>query len=975
MSLPSGVGHPSTISPAIEQLNRKGVKTSLPQPAPERDRQQHSHPMQPPKFSGMSSLISAIPVHPKIQDAFLQSAREGPYSIILPESSVIVGRSAASFKRGGWLELQERLPEEITVALIWLFGVDKLQSIFENRLKSKLFPGLKHMSTHIAWNRTLGKTTHVDLTAQEMFAKNQQEISALLKMKSARWLFSVGLALAGVGYVVPKLNQWKTNLVLQYLGRRKRNTEGSNVQFGDPTTQQPQTGTAPSQRTPLSPTFRHPGQITQQTPNSVYPTITNQFQRSKPNYSNPSHPIYSGVNPSSQTQGPLPQQSGQPSHPAMPGKKDIQFGGLPGGSLIQSIGHLVEQTPYGSILVVDAGIAGGRGYVASKRSLFETAEVLVRDIGSLYFYILCAPHLMKALGAGMDKAFDTSIAIQPKVADAMHQAIQKTLGNVSAYNPNAIRAILTGADDKLMEHEGFIKRGIRQAPKEAFQSLLEREVRVYLPDPKKSAGLAKQIMEFINTKAGKEQAAHIAPGQILKLLSSLKEGNQAFATLSPMERQNLSIAVKQAFRHTAGISLDNLSDDAIRKHPNFKNVFKALGKGHPEENSLLSRIRRMAQLDALDQSHSMLRRSLTALRDPLSTSPQLREQGNALADWLDQAIHRRVNLSELIHDELDGIGSKLDAMKLSPAEKEKLGSLLKNPSFQSLQEFKNALTGIAKDSANPRFRLGPVKSKAAHAQEAIKELDNLKTLLGQEAHADLATAAQRNIRTYMAQLSAKATQGSAEHTLLTHYEREMGELLQGKGRLFSLAIHQDDPVLGQKAKELLKGGLQNDSRFLAKALDIVGQLDTDSRKFSDATKAVKMRDSIINYAEALIKKTETLGTGETLEKGMRKFYQLNSNLHYGAWTFSLAGTMFCLGWLVPKVQNTITKRLTGKDKNPGIASAEDAQENSEKPSEPQKSPAAASPFNTGGQIPHNPETFKQNPYMAFGFQRPLQTVN
>jgi|GEM_PF-3561189 len=983
MTLPNGVGNQSATRPAPERLNRKGVQTPSIEPA----RKQPLQPTGPLKlgmrFSGLGNVISSIPVPPKVQDAFLSTAKEGASAIVLPESSVIVGRSVASYKRDGWLELQERLPEEVTVAAIWLKGVDALQHVFEKQLKPRLFAQNNHLSSNIAWNKAWGKTTHVDLTPQEMFAKNQQEISALLKMKSARWVFSVGLALAGVGYVVPKLNQWKTNMVLQYLGRRKRNTEGSNVQFGDPSNAQSQPHTTQGQRTPLNTMLHRPFPLRQQSVNGFsapvsqtstqFPNHSTVFSSSNP-FSNASGPIYPGVNQNSQMPG-GPFQASPASNPTTQGKKGgVQFGGLPGGALVQSLGHWVEQTPFGSILVVDAGIAGGRGYVASKRSLFETAEVIVRDIGSLYFYILFAPHMMKALGAVTDGLAGTSINIQPKVAEQLHQEIAKRLGEPSKYTLDSLRTALNGGNDQLMRHEGFLKDEIRLASKDTFKTLLEKEAQVYVADTSKSSELTRQIMGYLTEKTGKPNG-QVAPSQIQELLTALKEGLGAFKSVPLADRQNLSIAVKQAFRHTTGVTLERLSDDAIRQHANFKPIFKALGKGHPEEHSLLERIRRMAQVDGLDQSHSMLRRSMNAMQDTLKASPTMMAHGNKLADWIDQAVNRRLNLGELITEELESISSKLDKIKLAETERNHLASLLKTPSIQNLQTAKDTLQTIGNHPANKRFNLGVWKTKAVRALELSEQLGSLKQLLGQEAHADLAQAAQRTIRKFMAELTAKAPKGSSQQQLLQHYQQQMGHLLNGQGRLFSLAIQQEDDVLGQKVQELLKGGLRNDGRFLAKALDIVGQLETDSRKYTDPGKAAKMRTSIINYSDALLKKAENLGKGATLQEGLERFFKLNRNLHYGAWTLSLAGTMFCLGWLVPHAQNALTMRLTGKNKNPGIAHAEDASEKSMGSNSSSNSGTASgsgSPT-TGGQKPSTPQ---QSPYQnGLPARNPYQTFS
>lgn len=847
MSLPTGASNQLVNSLAPEKLRKQGTQLPLAQPANFHSAQAPFKSAPAAKFSGIGNILNS----PKVQDAFLWTEKEGSSSILLPESSVILGRSAASYKRDGWLELQERLPEEVAVAGIWLYGVDSLQKIFEGGLKGKMFPKFNHLSSNIAWNPGGGKVPHVDLTPQELFAKDHKEISSLLKMKSARWVFSVGLALGLVAYAIPKLNQWKTNMLLQYLSRRKRQTEGSNVQFGDPTnmpasTLKPQpvgipAGTIQTSQN-ISPTQTadpNNGKASAIQPGSEQPGSNFQALKNNPNATKPHQPASNP--PASPLQHPQGLNHG----------KGPQFGGLPGGSLLQAAGHMVEQTPYGSILVVDAGIAGGRGYVASKRSLFETAEVIVRDIGSLYFYILFAPHMMKALGAIADKTLGTSIGLQPKVAEELQKQLLKQAGG--NLKPAHLRQLIEGASESLLASEGTLKKEMRLADRQAFGKVLAQEARMYLPGSNHASGIAQKVLEHLN------QNPKLNPAHIQELLQDLQRPQGPFAALSALERKNLGTAVKQAFRHTAGIALDDLSPDGIRRHPAFSEMFGKLAKSHPHEiGPLTERIRRMARLDGLDQTHTMLRRSLNTMREAFKESPQIMEQGHKLADWINHAANRRLTLSEMI---------------------------------------------------------------AEHP-------DTLKTLIEGKSKPD-ARAIRSRVLEIMDKLSDKAVKGSPEKALLDQYRSGIGDLMNHeKGRLFSLAIEHDNPVLGQKVQEMLKGGLQNDSRFLSKALDLVGQLETDSRKFNGPEKAAKMRESIVKYSEALMNKLHSSGAKAGLQHEMERFYRLNRNLHYGAWTISLVGTMLCLGWLVPKVQNTITKRLTGKDKNPGIAHAMDAHEKS-----------------------------------------------
>lgn len=813
-------------------------------------------------FSGLANAISSINTPAKLQDLFLATSKEGSTALLLPESSVIVGRSVTSYRRDGWLELQERLPEELTVAAIWLFGVDKLRQIFEKQIKPKVFKDFNHLSTDIAWNRAWGKAATVDLSPQEMFTKNSQEINALLKLKSVRWLFSVGLALTGVAYIIPKANQWKTNLILKHLGRRKRETEGSNVQFGDPNAQgaagQPRTsGAAPFQggtRTPQPFSTGFNPSITQTTQpytatNSLASGTTNNqpsqpFRSATPYKRN--NQFYQHQSYQQRFQGGNNSES-QASQGRSQKHRGVQFGGLPGGSLIQGLGHLVEQTPYGSILVVDAGIAGGRSYVASKRSMFETAEVLFRDVGSLYFYILCAPHLMKLMGAGLDSAFKTSMGLQPKVAQELHKRIlEDAKAQKTKLTRELVEKVLKGATgelgDTLMQPEGKLKQAMRSTQASTFGELLDRELAVYL----KGKNSATSILETLKEK-------YLSPGTInteqIQTLLTAVENN---AKIPSDTRQNMMTAIKQAFRHSAGIPV-NLGEEAIPH-----NIFEELiNKLPPEEaTALTQRIKRAAQLDSLNQTHSILRRSINVMHDVLGGQTKLLKRGVALADWIDEAVNRNLTIDEMA--------------KLKP------------------------------------FGNGPI-----HAQ----------------------------IDDFMAAILQKTGERAPERELLQHYQTLItGMTRHNQGRLFSMATEQHDAALAQKLRAMLKGGLENDHQFLNKALELVGQLETDSRKFINSGKAAKMQEGITHYADALLNKLRSL-EGKKLNQGLKgeleRFFRLNQNLHYGSWTVALGTTMLCLGWLVPHLQTVLTKRLTGHDKHPGIASVDkDADAHDEKPAKP-----------------------------------------
>jgi len=916
---------------------------------------------------------------------FLNTAKEGPMAIVPLESSVLVGRSERAYKRDGWLELQERLSEEMAAAVVWLFGVGFLQNQFET-VSNKLSRGKnKHLSTNIAWNMPWKKVQNIDLTPQEMFSRNNKEINTLLKLKSARWLFSVGTALALVGYFIPKGNQLKTNMILKHLERRKRASEGSNVQFGDPNQQNQPNGSqqrVPGQAPvhPMAPpqqasTFSHslmphmPVTLGSLMPNSHFPAV-----------GGPSTP-QAGSNrgttgiQSNAIAHPLSTQflgQGQPntslstgmnaSHGNSPRRNsDVRFGsGLPLLSGVEAVGAAVEQTNYGQLLAVDFGIAGGRGYVASKRSPYETAEVLFRDIVSLYFYILCAPHLMKLLTTGMDKSFGSSSHLQPKVAELLHDQIKRGLDNGLSMD-----RIVYGLSNAQMKPGDELKEAMRSIDKTELQDLMKKEMKVYLSGKHISADIDKAIEAYITPSqlaAATKNVGALNPSYIQHLLQAIDDGRGAFGKLSGAERQNLGIAVKQAARHTVGMRV-NLNDvtKTVEKEPKdskFKELIDSLenGKTKPirdEAGFLKRRISRIAELEGMNQTHSMLRRSVNILREKLSEGEdaKLVQLGDAHANWLDKAMHHAETIKDHFTQNLEDVGSQLHGLKLEGESLKNISSALGGKTLHKEDHFKEA---VSKASTNQLQRLAlevkelynqagkpsklwPMKTQSGRLKGLNESLEDINLRLTGGTHTEPVEALRESIMHFMSRMKDHGKATSAERDLLGHYQQEIQKIVQGKeGRMFSLAIRHEDEALGNKLREILRGGLISDSRLVKKALITVGQLETDTRKMPSPTNESNMRKSIANYTEALYKRYNPANTGaldkakrDALHIELETYKGLNRNLHYIARGLSLGTAMACIGWLVPIVQTKITKHLTGKDKNPGIASAKKLMDDAE----------------------------------------------
>jgi hypothetical protein len=462
---------------------------------------------------------------------------------------------------------------------------------------------------------------------------------------------------------------------------------------------------------------------------------------------------------------------------------------------------------------------------------------------------------MKGLGWAIDGGFKTSVSLEPKVADLLNQEIQARLQKrQKAYSLANIKEVLHGssANGLLLLPEGALKTEMRSVASDKLASWLKLEARAYLNGNQADALIDQMLASQMPGGSGR-----VMPENVQAWLEEIRTGTGKFQILKDGERKNLGIALKQAFRHTVGMELSGLKDKPASMTEQLKQQCRGFTEaldamGADEVKPFTERIQRMARVDGLDQAHSLFRRSLNLLRNPLKDSPQALEvlkEAEALADWLDNAKSRHLTLEEL--------------RALEP--------------------------GVALHQNGPQ-RIEDVMARFTQ----FAEQSGLKT----------------------------------EKDLLQPYKAQLSKLMSGDtGRLFSLAIDQGDESLSLKLREMLQGGLHYDSAFLRKAQTEVGQFIPDSREFADSAKAAQMRVSIEHYGNALLGRLKALGDNVAAPKvqdEMKHFLNLNRNLNYASRSVALLGTMFCLGWLVPHVQTTITKHLTGKDRNPGIASTADA---------------------------------------------------
>jgi hypothetical protein len=852
---------------------------------------------------GIGNLVAGVPTTPGTQKLFLEISKEGKNALYPTEIAVTTGRSVGEVRRNKTrreklLALQERLWEEVLAAYVWLFGVEHLQKVFD-KAAPRLFKDGNRLSGDIAWNSPWRKNMHVDLSPSEAFTRDAADARQLLKIKGNRWFFSVGIAIALVAYVIPKLNQIKTNLLLKRFYGPPQNLQ--------PAQSQPSTGIGG--RTPITGAASLP----------IGTISTSPAQPAVPSTGSPAGAFV--------TNAPAIAQ------PALSGQ--LRFGGL-FAPVIEGLGRLVNQTDYGSILVVDTGITGGRAGTA--RDLFEATEFVFRDVVSLFFYIMAAPLVMKMMAKVIDPLFKTHVQIEPKVAAEINDYLQRAscIPQGNSLAPRNVRLselqqMIGGSDNnELLRPESWLKERMRSVllgkpGTSDFEKLLRKEVAAYLPN-QKSDELSQQLLGYLRSRTSKGK---VDTRLIQQSIGAIMEGHAPFDKLTNSARRDLVSALKQTFRHTVGISGTQASQEIKKsllgeehKAEDAKPIepqgTKVAGKVSQEEvGEITRRISALSKVDGMDQANTMLRRSLTVSHGRVSA--KILARGEKLAALLDQATNRRLTLTQMLVEELAGIKDGLQKRNMDFVWPKDLSQI--NVTQLELLE-----SHLEKAVSQAGFSTRSTRRMLTRLREFKPLLEDVPKT------ATLAALAEKNVfeeklNRFMQSLSGALEQGPAEiKALVGHYSEQLQKVMGSEGRIFSLFIDDTNAEVTRKTREILVGGLQHDSAFMRRMLGIVGHFTPDSRQFNSPAKVTKMTDNIQQYCGRLLSEVESKAEDGLLKADVwpnvfERFLKLNRNLNYGSRIVALAAAMLGLGIFVPKMQYALTKRLTGKNENPGIGSA------------------------------------------------------
>lgn len=287
--------------------------------------------------SGLGKVITAF------------TKKEALLPVVALEATVVGGRTIQAHKRGGKDESRERLIEELSGSVVWLWGVQFFNFIGDKIMSSIL--KLKDINVDV------GKDIVRDPFKNYMttLGKTRPEISstALALCKAGKVLLSVVAANLVIGMAVPKFNHMLTN--------KKRAEEEKN-------------------------TFK-----------------LSKEQQDKIKFNTSRFQQFMTRNSENGTQKAV----------------DPSFKGLMSG--INVFTNFIENTSTGKLLSCDIGVMGGRTLNARKKE--ERREILIRDGGSIYFYMWSASHVGKLMNLA-ETGGRYADRLNPNAANMLNQELE-----------------------------------------------------------------------------------------------------------------------------------------------------------------------------------------------------------------------------------------------------------------------------------------------------------------------------------------------------------------------------------------------------------------------------------------------------------------------------------------------------------------------------------------------------------------------
>lgn len=286
-------------------------------------------------------------------------------STCLLESTVLIGRSTQSYKRGGIIELKERVFEELATSAIWLFGVKTFSKIISKGIKkvanidinTDMLPSKLTQKTGFLASKRPDPLTKLTSGSGKNYAKT------IAGLKFGNILVSSVAAIYLVSTVIPKVNQARTKRLLEQEKQKKANKINGSKANNETTNNKQQT------------------------------TSTQNVQ-----------------------------QPNKTTDPKFKGGLDV----------VKSLAYNQENNDIYKMLTVDTGVTGGRALHARNKD--EEIEILIRDVGSLPFYMATTPLILNGLAKHFNPKLNINTSLDADAAGVFSSEVNKLAQQTNSIN-------------------------------------------------------------------------------------------------------------------------------------------------------------------------------------------------------------------------------------------------------------------------------------------------------------------------------------------------------------------------------------------------------------------------------------------------------------------------------------------------------------------------------------------------------------
>ena len=880
----------------------------------------------------------------------------GNVAPIIPiETAVTGGRSYWAWKRSGFLELQERLTEEICAAVVWLGGVSTMSKLIDKAIGYAQSKGhLKGVYANSDWSSNFMKQflsgqhkVGLGLSPLESFNHHHAGMKKTLLVKGLKWGVSIAVPIVLMAYIVPVLNQKKSEWILKTFYSGKSCPQPHSVKPDAPSATDaisakldnlPSKQAVGYSHSPASPIWQpvlQPRYAAPKFPTApwqyVTPTLTGMAANTVATRSFQPSP-FPGVRgfpvmAPTGTGAPMPWAAGTArfghnltNHPAAISGGKPKFG-LMGRALplLSMMGSAVDNSLYGRVLVVDCSLTGGRMAVAWARSKFESLEYFLRDATSLIFYLFTVPWMMtgaanllksetgrRATQRLFGKNFGTVIHLDPLMTNHFNIALQRRLKAVCGKGPvtaEKLRQVLYGPN--LSKAEGralnraatLLETELRQIDRTAFISGLQTELNAFSRNPaelQKTRQLGQKLLNYLERK-GWAGGSKINADQVQTLLEAVWNGDKKLTLLNGLsnaERFHLSTAIKNTFHYGAGLNGEALSQLVSKAAGSDLSVTlqtELLGPEGP--------LMRQARLGADKVVAGSLRRSLGAAQLGNQFSQKASLEIEPIVRCAEQAAIDGTPLSSFVHTRLNQVVNEYRQYRAAAGKKPlnaasrqletqmgRLSKLLAHPTDASIsREFLSELTGLLKQNGRSGNWMRFLQGSGLG--HLAQDIEFVLPLFQANTSHNTHTLLAEQVTAAMQNL-VKASNGTHQQALISQYQAMTEKLLAGEGRAV-LPVSRAMPEfkqIGESIQAMLRGGLAREEGLYSRALQCVGQRPATVEAFFDSSLLGKTQSLGKEYWELVEKRLAGLSKSEL--GSVERFTQtvLNPISKHNTWT-------------------------------------------------------------------------------------------